>query len=103
MLPDRINTLTDQEAVQRFGVHSDAQEQANSPQIWAELAALAARKEITVPIAQIYDFTVEQVRQAHRDVAARHVSGKRVLRIMRSHYRTNDHVGATTATPPPTP
>jgi len=80
--PDRINTLIDQEAVQRFAVHSDAQEQADTPQLWAELAALVARGDITVPIAAVYDFTTDQVRQAYRDVGTRHVSGKRVLRIM---------------------
>jgi NADPH:quinone reductase-like Zn-dependent oxidoreductase len=80
--PHRINTLIDQEAVQRFGVHSEAQEQADTPRIWAELADLVARKSITVPIAAVYDFSTEQVRQAYHDVGARHVSGKRVLRIM---------------------
>ena len=80
--PDRINTLVDQEAVQRFGVHSEAQEQADTPHIWAELADLVARGDITVPVAAVYDFTTEQVRKAYRDVGTRHVSGKRVLRIM---------------------
>ena len=80
--PHRINTLIDQEAVQRFGVHSEAQEQADTPGVWAELADLVARKSITVPIAAVYDFSTEQVRQAYHDVGARHVSGKRVLRIM---------------------
>jgi NADPH:quinone reductase-like Zn-dependent oxidoreductase len=80
--PDRINTLVDQDAVRRFGVHSEAQEQADMPSIWAELAELVARNDITVPIAAVYDFTTEQVRQAYRDVGTRHVSGKRVLRIM---------------------
>jgi NADPH:quinone reductase-like Zn-dependent oxidoreductase len=80
--PNRINTLIDQDAVQRFGVHSDAQEQANVPRIWAELADLVARNDITVPIAAVYDFTTEQVRQAYRDVGTRHVSGKRVLRVL---------------------
>ena len=42
--PHRINTLIDQDAVQRFGVHSEAQEQADTPAIWAELADLVARK-----------------------------------------------------------
>jgi NADPH:quinone reductase-like Zn-dependent oxidoreductase len=83
--PDRINTLIDQEAVQRFGVHSDAQEQADTPAIWAELASLVARGDIAVPIAAVYDFTTEQVRRAYRDVGTRHVSGKRVLRIMQAH------------------
>jgi NADPH:quinone reductase-like Zn-dependent oxidoreductase len=80
--PDRINTLIDQHAVQRFLVHSDAQEQADTPALWAELADLVARGDITVPIAAVYDFTTEQVRQAYRDVGTRHVSGKRVLRIV---------------------
>lgn len=80
--PGRINTLIDQEAVRRFGVHSDAQEQADTPDIWAELAGLVARGDVTVPIAAVYDFTTEGVRQAYRDVGTRHVSGKRVLRIM---------------------
>jgi NADPH:quinone reductase-like Zn-dependent oxidoreductase len=80
--PDRINTLIDQEAVHRFGVHSDAQEQADTPDIWAEIAASLARGDITVPIAAVYDFTTEQVRQAYCDVGTRHVSGKRVLQIM---------------------
>ena len=83
--PHRINTLIDQDAVQRFGVHSEAQEQADTPAIWAELADLVARNDIAVPIAAVYDFTTEQVRQAYRDVGTRHVSGKRVLRIMPAH------------------
>ena len=87
MNPDRINTLIDQEAVQRFGVHSDAQEKADTPRIWAELAHLVARNDITVPIAAVYDFTTEQVRQAYRDVGTRHVSGKRVVRIMPAHHQ----------------
>ena len=80
--PDRINTLIDQDAVQRFGVHSEAQEQADTPAIWAELAGLAAGGAIAVPVAAVYDFTTDQVRQAYRDVGTRHVSGKRVLRVM---------------------
>jgi len=77
----RINSLIDHDAVQRFGVHSDAQEEADTPAIWAELAALITSGDIVVPIAAGYDFTTEQVRQAYRDVGTRHVSGKRVLRI----------------------
>src|SRR4029079_11080929 len=80
--PRRINTLIDQEAVQRFGVHSEAQEQADTPRAWAELADLVARGDITVPVAAVCDSTREQVRKAYRDGGTRHVSGKRVLRIM---------------------
>ncbi len=87
--PDRINTLIDHDAVQRFGVHSDAQEQADTPAIWGELAQLVARNDISVPIAKVYDFTTEHVRQAYRAVGTRHVSGKRVLRIMPSHRQAS--------------
>jgi prephenate dehydrogenase len=45
-------------------------------------ADLVARKSIAVPIAADYDFSTEQVRQAYHHVSARHVGGKRVLRIM---------------------
>jgi NADPH:quinone reductase-like Zn-dependent oxidoreductase len=83
--PDRINTLIDQDAVQRFGVHSEAQEQADTPAIWAQLADHVARGDITVPIAAAYDFTTEDVRRAYGDVGTRHGSGKRVLRVMSAH------------------
>jgi NADPH:quinone reductase-like Zn-dependent oxidoreductase len=77
--PGRINTIADGRAVQRYGVHSDAQEQADDPTIWAGLAESAANGEFTVPIARIYP--LEQVREAYQDLATRHVSGKRVLAV----------------------
>ena len=79
--PHRINTLIDFDAVRRFGVHSDAQEQADTPQVWSALAELVARGDIKVPIAEVYRFTTDHVRQAYRDVGTRRVTGKRVLRI----------------------
>jgi NADPH:quinone reductase-like Zn-dependent oxidoreductase len=83
--PHRINTLIDRDAVAKYGVHSDAQEQAYSPAIWSEIAELVARDDISVPIAGVYDFTVDQVRQAYRDVGSRHGGGKRILRIGAPH------------------
>ena len=79
--PHRINTLNDFDAVRRFGVHSEAQEQADTPQEWSALAELVAHRDIKVPIAQVYQFTTDHVRQAYRDVGTRRVTGKRVLRI----------------------
>ena len=79
--PHRINTLNDFDAVRRFGVHSDAQEQADTPQEWSALAELVAHGDIKVPIAEVYQFTTDHVRQAYRDVGTRRVTGKRVLRI----------------------
>ncbi|MEU0468593.1 NADP-dependent oxidoreductase [Amycolatopsis sp. NPDC006131] len=77
--PARINTIADGRAVQRYGVHSAAQEQADEPEIWAELAALAAGGELTIPVAAIYP--MERVREAYQDLGTRHVRGKRVLAI----------------------
>ncbi|WP_029111982.1 NADP-dependent oxidoreductase [Mycobacterium sp. URHB0044] len=79
--PHRINTLIDFDAVRRFGVHSDAQEQADTPHVWSALADLVAGGDIKVPIAEVYQFTTDHVRQAYRDVGTRRVTGKRVLRI----------------------
>jgi NADPH:quinone reductase-like Zn-dependent oxidoreductase len=77
--PARINTIADGRAVQRYGVHSDAQEQADEPAIWARLAEYAAKGELTIPIARTYP--LDDVRAAYRDLATRHVSGKRVLAV----------------------
>jgi len=77
--PTRINTIADGRAVQRYGVHSDAQEQADEPAIRARLAALAAAGDLTIPIDRTYP--LDHVQDAYRDVATRHVSGKRVLAV----------------------
>ncbi|MFC4604380.1 zinc-binding dehydrogenase [Rhodococcus kronopolitis] len=73
----RINTLADGAAIRKYGVHSDAQEEAASPALWAALADLAADGQLSIPIDQVYPLA--EVRQAYRDVATRHTSGKRVL------------------------
>ncbi|MEV6639349.1 NADP-dependent oxidoreductase [Amycolatopsis sp. NPDC051371] len=77
--PARINTIADGRAVHRYGVHSDAQEQADEPAIWAQLAEYAGKGELTIPIARTYP--LDDVRDAYRDLATRHVSGKRVLAV----------------------
>jgi NADPH:quinone reductase-like Zn-dependent oxidoreductase len=77
--PARINTIADGLAIQRYGVRHEAQEQADEPAIWARLAELAAAGDLTIPIARTYP--IDQVREAYRDLATRHVSGKRVLAV----------------------
>lgn len=77
--PHRINTIADGSGVQRYGVRSDAQEEADSPEIWSELAELAAAGRIEIPINQVYP--LERVADAYRAVATRHGFGKRVLRV----------------------
>ncbi|MCI2239448.1 NADP-dependent oxidoreductase [Paenibacillus sp. TRM 82003] len=75
----RINTTADGRAVQRHGVHHDAQEQADDPGIWRQLARLVADGRLQVPITATYPLAA--VQRAYRDLATRHVRGKRVLHI----------------------
>ncbi|WP_203755062.1 NADP-dependent oxidoreductase [Actinoplanes cyaneus] len=78
--PYRINTIADGNGIRRYGVHSAAQEQADTPEVWQELARLVAAGRIVIPIARAYP--LDQVEDAYRDLATRHVRGKRVLHVM---------------------
>ena len=77
--PNRINTIIDGAAASRYGTHSDAQEQADSPPVWEELAQLVAAGKLTIPIQSVYP--LEEVRGAYDELAARHTRGKIVLRV----------------------
>jgi len=77
--PDRINTIIDGAAAQRYGTHADAQTQADSPEVWEELAELASAGKLVIPIQSVYP--LEQVRDAYAELAARHTRGKIVLRL----------------------
>ncbi|WP_432482875.1 NADP-dependent oxidoreductase [Kineococcus esterisolvens] len=75
----RIDTTADGAAVQRYGVRHDAQEQADTRTVWGELARLVVAGQLSVPIAATYPLSA--VQDAYRDLAARHVRGKRVLHV----------------------
>jgi NADPH:quinone reductase-like Zn-dependent oxidoreductase len=75
--PDRINTIADFEAVQRYGVKSQGtHSNASAPRL-AELARLVADGSVEVPIAKT--FPLDQVREAYTQLAERHTHGKIVL------------------------
>ena len=76
---DRINTIIDFDAAARYGTHADAQAQADSPDVWQELAELVAAGDLTIPIHAVYP--LERVRDAYDQLAARHTRGKIVLRL----------------------
>ncbi|MEU8241133.1 NADP-dependent oxidoreductase [Actinoplanes missouriensis] len=78
--PYRINSIADGYAVRKYGTHFAAQEDANTPEIWTVIAELVAAGRVVVPIAKAYP--IEQVQAAYRDLATRHVRGKRVLHVM---------------------
>ena len=75
--PDRIDTIADFEAVEKFGVKADGSAAGSSAEILAELAQLVADGELEVPIAATYP--LDQVQDAYRELAAGHTHGKIVL------------------------
>ncbi len=76
--PDRIDTIADFAAAKEYGVKTDGTAQAASAEVLAELAGLIADGRLEVPIASVY--TLEEVREAYREVERRHTLGKIVLR-----------------------
>ncbi|MER7450372.1 NADP-dependent oxidoreductase [Nocardia beijingensis] len=77
--PQRINTIADGAAVRRYGVRSQAQEDVFSRGLVERLAALAADRQLVVPIHAVYP--LEQVRDAYVELARRHTRGKIVLSL----------------------
>ncbi|GAB3426764.1 NADP-dependent oxidoreductase [Flindersiella endophytica] len=76
--PDRINTTRDWEAAARVGARTYGEGAAASAVVVGELARLAARGELEVPIARTYP--LEQVQAAFRELEEGHTHGKIVLR-----------------------
>ena len=75
--PQRINTIADFEAVERLGVHGQGTHAIASADLLAELVELVAGGSLEIPIAAT--FPLEEVRDAYRELAARHTHGKIVL------------------------
>ncbi|MFD8819525.1 NADP-dependent oxidoreductase [Streptomyces sp. NPDC059627] len=76
--PDRINTIRDWQAAARVGARTYGEGSAASAVVVGELARLAARGELDVPIARVYP--LEEVRDAFRELEQGHAHGKIVLR-----------------------
>jgi NADPH:quinone reductase-like Zn-dependent oxidoreductase len=76
--PERINTIRAWQAAARIGARTYGEGAAACAVVLGELARLAARGELEVPIARIYP--LEQVRDAFRELERRHSHGKLVLR-----------------------
>ncbi|MDT5334539.1 MAG: hypothetical protein QOD90_44 [Mycobacterium sp.] len=77
--PQRIDTIIDVEAAERYGVKTDASAEASNAPVLAELAHLVADTELTLPIAATYP--LEQVREAYTQLGERHTHGKIVLTL----------------------
>ncbi len=73
----RINTISDFDAVQRLGVHAQGTHAIASAPLLAELVGLVAEGRLEIPIARTYPLS--QVRDAFTELADRHTHGKIVL------------------------
>jgi NADPH:quinone reductase-like Zn-dependent oxidoreductase len=75
--PERIDTIADFQAREKWGVKIDGNAAGSSAEVLAELAGLLDKGEIEIPIARVYP--LEQVRDAYRELAKGHTHGKIVL------------------------
>jgi NADPH:quinone reductase-like Zn-dependent oxidoreductase len=76
--PERVDTIIDFEAVERFGVKAEGSAEAADANVLAELADLIAKGELEVPIAEAVPLS--EVRRAYHTLEERHTRGKIVLR-----------------------
>ena len=76
--PQRIDTVIDFPALERFGVMFVGNQDAADSAVLAELAALIAAGELEVPIAEV--IPLDEVQRAYRTLERRHTRGKIVLR-----------------------
>jgi NADPH:quinone reductase-like Zn-dependent oxidoreductase len=76
--PDRIDTIIDRAAAQKYGTKVEGSAAAATPEVLSELAGLIAAGRLEIPIAKTYPLT--EVRAAYRDLEERHTLGKIVLR-----------------------
>jgi NADPH:quinone reductase-like Zn-dependent oxidoreductase len=75
--PERIDTIIDFAAAEKYGVKAEGNAAAASADVLAELAELVAQDKLEVPIARLYPLA--EVQAAYRDLEQRHSLGKIVL------------------------
>ncbi len=75
--PDRIETIIDRNAAQKYGTKIDGNAAAASAEVLAELAGLISEGRLEIPIASRYPLA--EVREAFRELEQRHTLGKIVL------------------------
>lgn len=75
--PERIDTITNFAAAEKFGVKVEGNAQAANAEVLADLARLINQGVLEVPIARTYP--LDDVREAYRELAHRHTLGKIVL------------------------
>ena len=76
--PQRIDTIIDWAAAQRYGVRTEGNAAGASAEVLAELAGLVGKGILEIPIAKVYP--LDEVQAAYRELARGHTRGKIVLR-----------------------
>jgi NADPH:quinone reductase-like Zn-dependent oxidoreductase len=74
---NRIDTIIDFAAAAKYGVKTEGNAQAATPDVLAQLAGQLAAGRLEIPIAKVYPLA--EVREAYRDLEQRHTRGKIVL------------------------
>ncbi|HTB78560.1 MAG TPA: NADP-dependent oxidoreductase [Polyangiaceae bacterium] len=74
---DRIDTIIDFEAAQKYGVKTEGGLAAASAEVLASLAEAMSAGRLEIPIARVYPLA--KVRDAYRELEQRHTRGKIVL------------------------
>lgn len=75
--PERIDTVVDFAAGEKYGARFVLHSVAARPEVLAELAGLIGEGRLEIPIARVYPLT--QVRDAFRELERRHTRGKIVV------------------------
>jgi NADPH:quinone reductase-like Zn-dependent oxidoreductase len=75
--PNRINTIIDFAAAEKYHVKADGSQAAANAEVLGQLAALIAAGRLEIPIAKVYPLS--KVREAYQDLEQRHTRGKIVL------------------------
>jgi NADPH:quinone reductase-like Zn-dependent oxidoreductase len=77
--PDRIDTIADPRAGQKYGVKTEGTSAAATAEVLAELAAMIDQGKLQVPIAAVYP--LDRVREAFAELEQGHTRGKIVLEL----------------------
>jgi NADPH:quinone reductase-like Zn-dependent oxidoreductase len=75
--PNRIDTIIDFAAAQKYGVKAEGSFEAATADVLGQLAGLIAAGRLEIPIAKVYPLA--RVREAYQDLEQRHTRGKIVL------------------------
>jgi len=75
--PDRIDTIIDFAAAEKYGVRTDGNSKGARAEVLSELAGLIDAGRLEIPIAKVYP--LDEVREAYTELEQRHTHGKIVL------------------------